>query len=51
MRPDTPFEIVCGAIALFDPLILHSFMRKDLFEEGTLTAWSDKMLKTQHMVL
>ena len=45
-----PYEIVFGALAPFDPLILHPFARKYLFEKRILTAWSDKMLRNQRMV-
>ena len=45
-----PYEIVFGAIAPLDPLILRPFNRKDLFEKGTMSAWSANMLKIQHMV-
>lgn len=44
------YEIVFNALALPDPIILHTFVRKDLFEKVTLSAWSRSTLKIQHMV-
>ena len=45
-----PYEIVFGALAPLDPIILRPFVRKDLFKKRTLSDWSENMLNLQHMV-
>ena len=37
----TPYEIVFGAITPLDPLTLRPFDRKNLFEKGAISAWSE----------
>ena len=45
-----PYEIVFDTLAPLGPLLLRPFIRNDLFEKGTLSTWSENMLKIQHMV-
>ena len=45
-----PYEIIFGALAPIDPLILRTFNQKDLFEKRSLSAWSANMLKIQKLV-